>query len=283
MARKIVLYSPSDLRPHALNKELYGPPTANEAYENVRFSMQRGGFDERHPLLVTREGRIISGVTRWFAAKSLKLESVPCEVFAPLGEETAELEIEAKLILENGYRAKTRLVVAREQQKLVELEKVLARKRMSQGRGDDDDGPSKSTERAAIAFKTSGQTVLRNLRVLAGIDAARERGDERTAKSLIDLLERGKPGKALELIAKDNGESKKKTPAKVDVPRTIHDHATAAHSEFYEACCKAEIEEELRVLEQYLVNMTKALETARERLTQKAAQPATARNVGSKT
>jgi ParB-like chromosome segregation protein Spo0J len=266
MARKIVLRSPADLRPHPLNKELYGPPTANEAYDNVRFSMSRGGFDERHPLLVTQEGRIVSGVTRWAAAKSLKLESVPCEVFVPLGEETAELEIEAKLITENGYRVKTRLMVAREQEKLVEVERVLARKRMANGRGDDDEGPSKATERAAVAFKTSGSTVQRNLKVLAGIDAAKERGDERAAARLVDLLERGKPGKALDLIAAGKGESKQKASVKVDAPRTIHDYATKAFSEFYEACAKAGIEEELRVLEQYLDNMHKALQTARGRL-----------------
>jgi ParB-like chromosome segregation protein Spo0J len=266
MARKIVDHSPDDLRPHPLNKELYGPPKDNEAYENVRFSMKRGGYDERYPLLITQDLRIIGGVTRWAAAKSLKLERVPCEVFVPPNEETAELEIEAKLITENGYRVKTRLMVAREQQKLVELQKVLARKRMAWGRDDDDDGPSKATERAAIAFKTSGATVQRNLRVLDGIDAAQERGDERMAARLIDLLERGKPGKALDLIATGKGEGKPKAPAKVDVPRTIHDHATMAHSEFYEACAKSSIEEELRVLEQYLDNMRKALQTARERL-----------------
>jgi hypothetical protein len=269
MARKIALYSPFGLRPHPLNKELYGPPTDNEAYVNVRYSMQRGGFDERHPLLITQDGRIVSGATRWAAAKSLKLELVPCEIFVPADLETAELEIEAKLIMENGYRTKTRLMVAREQQKLVELEKVLARKRMAHGR-DGKDGPSKSTERAAVVFKTSGATVQRNLKVLAGIDAAKERGDERAAARLTELLEHGKPGKALELIAAGNGKSKQKAPKKVDVPRTIHDHATMAHSEFYEACAKSGIEEEFRVLERYLGDMQKALQTARERLTQKA-------------
>jgi ParB-like chromosome segregation protein Spo0J len=271
MARKIVERSPSDLRPHPLNKELYGPPTDNEAYDNIRFSMQHNGFDERKPLWITRDGRIIDGHTRWFAAKSLKKESIPCEVYVPSSEETAESEIEAMLIRENGYRRKTRLMVAREQQKLVELQKVLARNRMAWGRRDDDEGPSKATERAAVIFKTSGATVQRNLRVLAGIDAAKERGDEPMAARLIDLLERGKPGKALDLIATGKAESKRKPPKKVDVPRTIHDHATGAFGEFYEACAKASIEEELRVLEKYLDNMHKALQTARGRLTQKAA------------
>jgi hypothetical protein len=267
VARKIVSYSPSDLRPHPLNKELYGPPTDNEAYANVRFSMARGGFDERHPLLVTRDGRIISGVTRWSAARSVKLQSVPCEVFEPLGEETAELEIEAKLITENGYRIKTRLMVAREQQKLVELEAVLARKRMAHGRGDDD-GPSKATERAAIAFKTSGATVRRNLRALAGIDAAKGRGDERLAARMIELLERGKPGKAIDLIPAGKGKDRQKASVKVDAPRTIHDHATLAYREFYESCAKSSIEEELHMLERYLDKMREALQTARARLTQ---------------
>jgi hypothetical protein len=267
MARKIVEHSPSDLRPHPLNKELYGPPTANEAYDNVRFSMQRGGYDERHPLLITVDGRIVSGVTRWFAAKSLKLESVPCEVFVPSNEESAETEIEARLILENSYRVKTRLMVALEQRKLVELESIMARKRMAKGRGDDA-GPSKATERAAILFKTSGATVTRNLRVLAGIDAAREAGDERMAKRLIELLERGKPGLAIAAI-EGKSDGKRKAPVKVDVPRTLLDHATKAHGEFYEGCVKAKVEAELDVLEQYLDNMREALQTARDRLMQK--------------
>jgi len=200
VARKIVCYKVADLRPHPLNKELYGPPKSNEAYDAIYFSMKRAGFDERHPLLITRDGRIISGVTRWAAARAAKIEDVPCEIFEPQSEETAELEIEVKIILENGYRVKTRLIVAREQQKLVEVEKVLARQRMARGRDDDDKGPSKSTERVALTFKTSNQTVRRNLQVLAGIDAARERGDEPMARRLTELLEHGKPGKALDLI-----------------------------------------------------------------------------------
>jgi hypothetical protein len=67
-------------------------------------------------------------------------------------------------------------------------------------------------------------------------------------------------------FAAGNGEAKQKAPKKVDVPRTIHDHATMSHSEFYEACAKASIEEELRVLDRYLDNTRKALQTARERL-----------------
>jgi ParB-like chromosome segregation protein Spo0J len=266
MARKIVSYSPSDLRPHPSNKEVYGPPKSNDRYDEIYNNMKRGGYDERHPLLVTRDGRIISGVTRWWAARSLKLEEVPCEVFEPPDEETAEAIIEEKLFLENLYRTKTRLMKAREQQKLVEIQKILARKRMAHGRDDDDAGPSKSTERVAKICKTSNQTVRRNLKVLKGIDAAVARGDEHMARHLIELLEQDKPGKAIDLID-GTVKGKPKAPVKVDVPRTPLDHSLAAYREFYEACATSKAEAELQALEQDLERMREALQTARARLT----------------
>jgi hypothetical protein len=261
MSRKIINKAPAELRPHPLNKELYGPPTKNEQYENIRFAMERAGFDERHPLLVTDDGRIISGVTRWAVASRLKLAAVPCEVFVPENAAAAELEIEAKLITENGYRRKTRLMVAREQQKLLEIQKVLGRARMAKG---SDGGASKSEDRVGAAFKVSGKTVQRNLKVLAAIDRATEDGDRRKADRLTELLETGKTGKALDQIAGKAGKPKK--PAKVEVPPTLHAHDSKAYGEFYEACAKVQVAAEIQLLEASLERMRQALEAARAKL-----------------
>jgi len=258
--RKIVMKDPADLRPHDLNKLLYGSPMANEAFKNILFSMKRGGYDERHPLLITVDGRIISGVTRWASAKKAGIGKVPCEVFEPTDLENAELEIEAKLILENGYRTKTRLIVAREQQKLLEIHKRLARARMAHG---SDGEASKSVDRVGVEFKVSGKTVQNNMKILGAIDAAHEDGDKRRAEQLTDLLERGSTVKALALI---NGEERPKKAPKVDVPRTLHDHSNKAHSEFYEACAKVQVQAELDLLERCLEQMRDALATARTRL-----------------
>jgi hypothetical protein len=265
MSRKIIRKAPQDLRPHPLSKELYGAPTANGQYENIKFSMQKGGFDERHPLLITEGGSIISGVTRWAAARSLKLDAVPCEVFVPPDPATAELDIEDKLIAENRYRTRTRLMEAREQRKLVENEKIRARQRMAQG---SDGGPSASQDRVGLACKVSGKTIQRNLKVLAAIDRAAAEGDARKAARLTELLEHGKTGKAIDLIdGKAAGGPKK--PVKVSVPRTFNDHSNRVYSEGFEACCKAQVAAELDQLQANLNRVQQEIDKARARLAQR--------------
>ena len=81
MKRNIKLVAVDGLRAHPLNKELYGPPTANSAYADIKLLMKRNGFDLlRHLLLATADGRVIHGVTRLAVAKSISLTEVPCEL-----------------------------------------------------------------------------------------------------------------------------------------------------------------------------------------------------------
>jgi hypothetical protein len=260
MSRKIVKKAVADLRPHPLNRELYGPPSANSAYGDIKRSMNGGGYDDRQPLLVTDDGRIIWGCTRHAVAKSLGLDEVPCEVFAPPDPATRELEIEAEIIKGNTYRAKDELTIAREQRKLLEVEKQLARARMADG---SDGGPSKSTDRVGATFRQSGKTVARRLKVLDAIEAAQAAGDDKKAKQLTDLLNSKRVVKALEVI-KGKPATPKKAPA-VDVPKTLHSHSTAAYSAFYEACCKAKSPAECDLLAGTLERMAADLKTARER------------------
>jgi hypothetical protein len=261
MARTIVTRDPADLRPHPLNKELYGPPTANSAYKDLKASMARGGFDDRHPLLVTADNRIIWGVTRWAVAKSLGLPAVPCFVFVPPEPATAELEIERQLVEGNRYRVKTEVMLAREQRKLLEVESALARRRMGDG---SDGGPSKATDRVGKTFGESGKTVQRRIKVLEAIEQADAGGDKKKSERLTELLNGGKTVQALATIS-----PKKKSgsrPVKVDVPRTLHDHATRAYSENYEACCKAQCEGEIEVLVNNVERMLHDILTAWGRL-----------------
>jgi len=99
--------------------------------------------------------------------------------------------------------------------------------------------------------------------VLAGIDEAQAAGDHKKAERLIDLLERGKTGKARGLL---DGKEKAKKPPKVEVPRTLNDYSTKAYSEFYEACATAQYPAEIEQLEAALARMADALATARLRL-----------------
>jgi hypothetical protein len=257
----IVMRNPSELRPHPLNKELYGPPSANSAYRDIKADMERRSFDPRHPLLITRDDRILAGTTRWAVARALGVALVPCEVFVPDDPDNEELEAERELVRGNMYRHKDQVTLAREQAKMLEVEESLARRRMGKG---SDGGPSKSSDRVGKLFGESGKTVQRRLQVLDAIDQAREEGQHKRADRLAELLNAGKTTKALDLAqGRTAGPAR---PPRVEPPRTLHDCATKAYSEFYEACAKAQIPEEVKILENYLCQMHDALTTAAGRV-----------------
>jgi hypothetical protein len=262
--RRIVMINVADLRPHPQNAAVYGPPTANSAYKDIKFRMQRDGFDERFPLFVTEDRRIVHGVTRWHCAKACKIEEVPCEVFQPNDPATAELEMEHQMLLGNIQRQKTQLIIAREQRKALEIETALARQRMAGG--NTDGGPSKATDRVGKVFKESGKTVQRRIKILDAIEEAQEgnAAERKKAEQLLGLLESHHTVKALDLI---DGKADKPKPArKADVPRTLHDYATKAYSEFYEACCKVHVSAEADILQAAIQRMQDDLKTARQRL-----------------
>jgi hypothetical protein len=261
---KIVTKNAEDLRPHPLNKELYGPPNAvGSAYKEIRADMQRRGFDEQWPLKITERDVILWGTTRWAVAKSLAIKTVPCHVFKPESTTEADIELELRreIIRGNVGREKTQVMIAREQRELLEVESALARRRMG---GDSDGGPSKSTDRVGLIFKESGKTVTRRIKVLRAIETAEAKGDRKQADQLTDLLNARSLVKALNVIKGTPAKPKKSKPA--DVPRTLLDCVNKAYSEFYEACVRVQVESELDILKARLQQMASDLNTARERL-----------------
>jgi hypothetical protein len=264
MARKVILVNVAELHPHPRNAPIYGNPKSTKAYADMVADMKDRGFSDRYPLLITADRIIIGGVTRWLCAKAAKITQVPCEIFVPSAADPilAELEIREQIPLDNGYREKTQLMVARELAMLAEIEKERGRRRMALG---SDDGPSKATDRVAQAVKRiSGKTVQRRLKILKAIDEAHDNGDHRKADQLTELLEQRKTLQALAVI---KGKAlKPKKAVKVEVRRTLHDHATKAYSEFYEACCKATVGAELDVLEAHVQRVLEDIQTARKRL-----------------
>jgi hypothetical protein len=255
--------SPEDLSPHPINKNVYGPPTANTAYKDIRASMARNGFDPQQPLLITEDGRILRGCTRWAVAKSLKLEEVPCEVFTPKSPATAELEYRERIISGNLYRVKTQLMLAREQRAMVEIQQCLARNRMGHG---GDGGPSKSTDRVGKIFGESGKSVQRRLKVLDAYEDYVAAGHNQKAERLLGFLEGQQITKALELISPASAPASAKKSPRVEVPDTIHARMTKAYSEFFEACAKARVAAEIELLEATLGRMRDDLGAARSRL-----------------
>jgi hypothetical protein len=273
----IVMKDPATLRPHPLNKQLYGNPTDNSEYKQIRADMKERGYDERWPLLLTPDDRILWGATRNAAARSLGLPEVPCMIFTPSSPETAELEYEKELIRGNVQRQKTGVMVARELRKLLEVEKELARVRM--GHAGLDGGPSKSADRVAAGYtldgKTlSGKSVDRRVKVLDKIEECQAKGDHRKAERLTELLNGGKIVQALTLIKGKKAAAKK--PPAVDVPRSPLDHSEAARSENYEACAKARTAGEVEIVEANIGEMQQHANTARTRLGMPAPQAAPA-------
>lgn len=115
---------PRKLKPHPRNNLIYGKEEdASELVKLIKYSNQI------RPLIVTKEGIIVSGHRRWQAALQLGLTTVPIEV-REFENELAELHT---LLLENANREKNREQKVREGKAWLEVEKDAARKRMSNG------------------------------------------------------------------------------------------------------------------------------------------------------
>lgn len=85
-----ILKAPKELRPHPLNKEIYGDETPDpDLVESIR---NKGILET---LVIRDDNILLSGHRRWLAAKELKLDKVPCRVLSfsdPLDEEEALIE-----------------------------------------------------------------------------------------------------------------------------------------------------------------------------------------------
>jgi ParB-like chromosome segregation protein Spo0J len=263
---KIIYKHPDELVPHLLNYQLYGPPSQNSAYYDIKADMKRRGYDESKPLLITEDGRVICGVTRHAVAKSLRLDNIPCVLFKPDDPLHAELEIERALVRDNTYRIKTELMKAREQRRLLQVESALARGRMASG---SDGGPSMSTDRVGKIFGESGKTVQRRLKVLDAIEQAEAGGDTKHAQRLGELLNTKQITKALALLDPDRVKRKKERLPKVanDEERTLLDHVTSAYSELESACHLAETVADVVTIEDFLERMQRTVAAKRARLT----------------
>jgi len=85
-----LLKSPKELKPHPLNKEIYGEELSDQ---DLVDSIQSKGILE--PIVIRDDNIILSGHRRWLASKVLSLDKIPCRVLTfsdPLDEEEALIE-----------------------------------------------------------------------------------------------------------------------------------------------------------------------------------------------
>jgi len=177
-----LLKHPKELRPHPLNKEIYGDETADP---DLVESIHNKGILET--LVIRDDNVILSGHRRWVAAKALNLDKIPCRVLTfsdPLDEKEALIEF-------NRQREKTFSQKMKESDHLLVIERERAKAR--QGTRSDivatlpQSDMAKSRDIVADKVGLSGRTFDKARTIW---DKAKE-GDEQAGK-LIKEIDTGK-------------------------------------------------------------------------------------------
>ena len=108
------------LRPHEENTKIYGvKDSVDDLVKSIR------AFGILDPLIITRDGKVISGHRRLRAAEELGILEVPVRVF----ESEDETDILNALLCANRQRVKTKSQVAAEARLELEIEKKFAARR----------------------------------------------------------------------------------------------------------------------------------------------------------
>jgi len=183
-----MLYETTMLKPHPVNRKLYGVETISQDFID---SIKEKGILE--PLVIKRDGTIISGHRRWLTAKALNMESVPVRVL----EFENELDEREAIITFNKQREKTFSQKMAEAEELEAIERERARRRQAHGQT----APGKNAS-GNISVSDKGET-RDKVAVAVGL------GSGRTYDKAAKVWEAAKEGNevALELVEKlDKGE-----------------------------------------------------------------------------
>jgi len=121
-----IIKSPSDLKQHPLNLEIYGIELSDsDLIESIRTK----GILE--PIVIKDDDTILSGHRRWLAATELKMDKVPCRVLSF----SDAMEEEESLIEFNRQREKSISQKMRESDHLIKIESERAKKRQATSTG----------------------------------------------------------------------------------------------------------------------------------------------------
>ncbi|MCK9520795.1 MAG: ParB N-terminal domain-containing protein, partial [Dehalococcoidia bacterium] len=115
-----VMKSPDQIFPHPENVKIYGDEKPDEGLIE---SIKENGILEM--LIITEDGKIISGHRRWLAAKECGLEKIPCIIRrydTPLAEKH-------EIVEHNRQREKSHIQKMREGEVHEEWEREQARRR----------------------------------------------------------------------------------------------------------------------------------------------------------
>jgi len=144
-ASRIEMRKTANLKNHPLNQQIYGD---SDPDDDMKTSIQQSGI--LTPLLISDNGRILSGHRRFACAEESGIKDVPV-IVSPLKD---ELDIEEALINANIQRQKTKEQIAREYTKLKEIEREKAKQRQAEAGGDrkSDESTKSLTQNSAAAI-----------------------------------------------------------------------------------------------------------------------------------
>lgn len=197
--------STTDLKPHPENVSIYGDEVMLLDFLE---SIKTLGVIE--PLLIRRDGTIISGHRRWVAAKKAGLDTVPARTI-DLNDELEEMEL---LISSNKQRAKTLSQIAREGKELQRIEAERAKRRMETGKKiDPETNLSKGATDEHVAAEL-GMSMTQWKKLKTVFDRAKS-GDEE-AQELLKALDAGDISvhKAYQKVTKTANEKQREVDAK---------------------------------------------------------------------
>jgi ParB-like chromosome segregation protein Spo0J len=174
------------LKPHPMNKDIYGEEDINELAEQIKKS------NIITNLIINQDNVIISGHRRYYACLSLGKKEVPYEKII-FNNKNEELE---RLLLENQYRDKTTYQKIKEAEVWDKIETDKAEKRRLlnlKQNTDKDSGPFRESgqTRDILAEKVnlgSGKTYDRAKSAVKKIDELKEQGNEKDAEFLKTVL-----------------------------------------------------------------------------------------------
>ena len=182
--------SVTQIRPHEENAKTYGDrDSIADLLKSIGDHPKEG---IREWLLVTKDGRIISGHRRYRAALKLEIADVPVRVF----ESDDELEIKRALLELNHQRTKTNVQRAAEATLDMQIEKELAaRRKAAAGKSDVEKLPpaQKGKARDAVGKKlgVSGRTVDKAVQTSEAIATLRAQGKTEDAEEVEADLNKG--------------------------------------------------------------------------------------------
>lgn len=177
------------LRPHEENTKIYGD---KESIDDLCDSIRRNNTGILEPLLITKDGRIISGHRRYRAAQKLELADVPVRAF----ESEDEIEILNALLEHNRHRVKTKSQIAREVTLQMRIKKEGARLQKEGTAGHKvailpPPKKGKTRDKVGKDHGISGKSVEAAEQVIESIDKLHAAGKHEDAAQLENALNKG--------------------------------------------------------------------------------------------